>query len=111
VPVADVEAEVGRDGEQLRFIHPTRQRFLSLCGKVDEHTALGSFRRGLHDRIQAFISIDEHGRGVAGIETHERAMRPIRVEADERNRVVDEVLREKARHERFAYAALSPPIR
>ncbi len=47
------------------------------------------------------------GEAWPGIEAHQRAVRPVGVEPQERQGMIDAVLRENARDERLAYAAFS----
>ncbi len=40
VPVADAQAQLRRDLQELRLVHPLHQRILCLCGQIDEHATL-----------------------------------------------------------------------
>src|SRR5271166_2583748 len=64
------------------------------------------FSGRLDDRVQAAIIVDEHGRCESGVEAQQRAMRSIGIEAEERQRVIDQILRKQARDQGFADTAL-----
>jgi hypothetical protein len=61
--------------------------------------------------LHQHVLIHHDGRGVAGIKAHQRAVRFVGVEAEKRAFVVDQVLREDARDQRFADPAFSPPMK
>ncbi len=66
---------------------------------------------GLHDRVQAVVTIDQDGGGVTGVKAQQRPVRAIGIETQEGNRVVDEVLRQKAGTIDLPTPPFSPPMR
>ena len=94
VPVADVEADLGRDLQQLRIFHPLNQMLVGLRRQIHQDTPLRNLGGSLDDGVQTFVLVDEHGRGVSSIKTQQRAVRSVGVEPKKRNRMVDHVLRQ-----------------
>ncbi len=105
VPVGDREAGFGSHVEHARFVHPLDQRIVRLRGQIDQDAAVGLLDRRLDDRVERLVAVDQHRRCEAGIEAQQRAVRAVGVEAEERQILVDQVLRDEARHERLAHAA------
>ena len=91
--------------EHAGFFHPGGERVVRLRREVDEDAPAGLVDGGLDDRVERLDLVDRHRRGVAGVEAHQRAVRAVGVEAEEGQLLVDQVLRQHARHQRFADAA------
>jgi hypothetical protein len=85
------------------------QRLVGLRRQVDQHAAAGLFDRGFDDAVQRLVAVDQRRRRIVGIEAQQRTVRAVGVEADEGQLVVDEKLRQQARHHRLADAALFTP--
>src|ERR1017187_2265946 len=102
----NIQFDLARHLEELRFIHPLSEWLLRLGCKVHQNASLRIFCGRLDDGIETLVSIDKYGRGVIGVEAHQRAVRAIRIEAQEGHRVIDEVLSEKACDDRSAGAPL-----
>lgn len=84
MPVMESEARLIAQIEHAGLVHPLAQRFVRLRGEVNQDTAFGLRDGGLDNRIQGLITVHQHGRRKACIEPHQRAMRAIRVETEER---------------------------
>ena len=105
VPVVERDAEFAGHLEHAGFIHPLHKRLVGLGREIDEDAFVGIVARGLDDRVEALVAVHDHGRGVARIEAQEQAVRAVGVEAEERQVVVDEVLRHDPRDHGLAHAA------
>jgi hypothetical protein len=83
-----------------------REPLLGLGGEIDENAAVGMLRRSLDDRVETRVTVDQHGRGETRVEAQQRAMRAIGIEAEKRQRMIDQVLRQEPRHQGLADPAL-----
>ena len=106
VPVRDADAHLVGEVQHAGIVDPLQQRVVRLRRQVDQDAPLRMLDGRFHDRVERLEAVDQHRRGVARVEAHQRAVRAVGVEAEERHVAVDEVLRDHARHQRLADAAL-----
>ena len=106
MPVVQRQAREVGHVEHARFVHPAHQWVVRLRGQVHQHAALRLFDGGFDDVVERLVAVHHHGAGVARVETQQRTVRAVGVEADEVDLVVDEVLRLQARQHRLAHTAL-----
>ena len=109
MPEVHGDAQLRHQRQQIRILDPAGQRRRGLGGEIDDRAVLRRFAGfGLEDaadHVQPLVGVDHDGGRVVGVEAGERGMRTIGVESGESLPLVDEVLGQNARGNRFSDAA------